>query len=111
MAGWNGGVEWWGGHGVSSCGARADEAELEQHEIESAQSGDDLARARRELADAQEEQLRLMKEVATLRAALAGRDDELRRAIASKDFLVQQVAALDGAASTAHTASKPRGRR
>ena len=55
--------------------------------------------ARRELAEAQEEQLRLMHEVAALREQLADRDAELRRAIASKDDLVQQVAELGGAAS------------
>ena len=38
-----------------------------------------------------------MREVAALRAALSGRDDELRRLITSKSFLVQQLAEFDGA--------------
>lgn len=57
--------------------------------------------AKRDLAYAHDEQLRLMQEVAALREVLDDRDAELRRAISSKDYLVQQVANLDGVGSAA----------
>jgi len=76
------------------------EEELEQLHSEHEKKAVALALAQSDLAQANEAQIRLIQEVTALRASLASRDIELRRAIASKDYLVQQVAALDGASSS-----------
>jgi hypothetical protein len=55
-------------------------------------AADELAQSHVALADAQEEQVRLMEEVKALRAALKERDDDMRRAAASQVALVERLA-------------------